>query len=654
MQEQLQAGCRNNLIWVVLLIALLAWNLWSYYPRSVPRVELPYSVFINQVEAGNVAEVKIVGQTVTGTFHKPVPWSAAQAAAANPGRLPNQPVPTPAPGAQVPTYTAFTSTLPPQDDPTLLPLLREKGVVITAEVERVPWLLSLLINGLPFVLLIGLLFLSTRQMRQAQGSIFQFGKSRAERYDEGQPTVTFADIAGEDQAKLELAEVVDFLRNPSKYLALGAKIPHGVLLVGPPGTGKTLFARAVAGEAGAPFFNISASEFVEMFVGVGASRVRDLFDAAKKEAPAIVFIDEIDAVGRRRGAGLGGGNDEREQTLNQILVELDGFTPSSNVIVIAATNRPDVLDPALLRPGRFDRQITVGLPDRAGRLSILEIHIRGKPLDEEVDLNTLARATPGFSGADLANLANEAALHAARQGHRRITNADFDAALDKILLGLERPRLMNPEARKVIAYHEAGHALVARLMPGTDPVNKVTIIPRGRALGVTQQLPMDDRLNYPRNYLIGRLAVMLGGRAGEEVAVGEITTGAENDLQEAAKLARRMVTRWGMSDELGVLALPSDGENPFLGYEMAQHENVSPGLATLADEATRRLVEEAHDHALELLRTHRALLDKLADLLLEHETVDADALAAVWGPVEEQPPSVEPSPDGVRQPAATE
>ncbi|HYN88315.1 MAG TPA: ATP-dependent zinc metalloprotease FtsH, partial [Ardenticatenaceae bacterium] len=570
-REQLRAGCRRNVYWLALLGILLLWNAWSYFPRSVPRVDLPYTEFVRQAEAGNVATVEIVGQLVTGTFKEAVPWSEAQAAAADPQPPANRPAPTPARGEEAPTYTAFTTTLPPQEDPDLLPLLREQGVVISAEVERVPWFVSLLINGLPFLLLIGLLLFSSRQMRQAQGSLFQFGKSRAERYSEDQPTVTFADIAGEDEAKLELAEVVDFLKNPEKYLALGARIPHGVLLVGPPGTGKTLLARAVAGEAGAPFFNISASEFVEMFVGVGASRVRDLFDAAKKEAPSIVFIDEIDAVGRRRGAGMGGGHDEREQTLNQILVELDGFSPSSNVIVIAATNRPDVLDPALLRPGRFDRQVTVGLPDRNGRRSILEIHTRGKPLAPDVDLETLARATPGFSGADLANLANEAALHAAREGQRQIMRADFDSALDKILLGVERPRLMDAQARKVVAYHEAGHALVARLTPGTDPVAKVTIIPRGRALGVTQQLPVDDRLNYSRSFLVARLAIMLGGRAAEEVAIGEITTGAENDLQEAAKLARRMVTRWGMSEELGVLAVPSDDENPFLGYELAQH-----------------------------------------------------------------------------------
>ncbi|MCB0077096.1 MAG: AAA family ATPase, partial [Anaerolineales bacterium] len=381
-------------------------------------------------------------------------------------------------------------------------------------------------------------------------------------------------------------------------------------------------------------FNISGSEFVEMFVGVGASRVRDLFDRAKKEAPAIVFIDEIDAVGRRRGAGMGGGNDEREQTLNQILVELDGFDDRANVIVIAASNRPDVLDPALLRPGRFDRQVTIGLPDRKGREGILRIHTRGKPLDSTVDIPTLARATPGFSGADLANLANEAALHAARKGGRKISRGDFDDALDKIMLGVERPRLMNPHERKVVAYHEAGHALVARLTPGTDPVHKVTIIPRGRALGVTYQLPIDDRLNYPRDYLIGRLAVMMGGRAAEELAIGEITTGAENDLKEASKLARNMVTKWGMSEELGVLALPSDSENPFLGYDLTQHREIGEGLATQIDIATRRIVEEAHREAGRLLGENRQLLDDITNGLLENETLDAEDLTVLWGSAE--------------------
>ncbi|MDQ4076782.1 MAG: ATP-dependent zinc metalloprotease FtsH [Chloroflexota bacterium] len=634
-----QGWPRNSFrIWLLLLFALLAWNAYSLFlAGDVGVVDIPYSDFIRQVESGNVEEVMITGNEVEGRFETAQSWRRTED---------GEWVRAAASAEDAEQFEEFTTTIPAVEDPDLLPLLRANEVEIRAETPGTSFLLTLLINTLPFLLLIGLLVWSSRSMRQAQGGIFQFGKSKAERFNEETPTVTFSDVAGEEQAKRELVEVVDFLRQPEKYIALGAKIPRGVLLVGPPGTGKTLLARAVAGEAGVPFFNISGSEFVEMFVGVGASRVRDLFERAKKESPAIIFIDEIDAVGRRRGAGMGGGNDEREQTLNQILVELDGFEDKANVIVIAATNRPDVLDPALLRPGRFDRQVTVGLPDREGREKILRIHVKGKPLASDVDLSVLARATPGFSGADLANLANEAALHAARSGRLRITREDFDSALDKLMLGLERPRLMDPHERKVIAYHEAGHALVARLTPGTDPVHKVTIIPRGQALGVTYQLPIDDRLNYPRHYLMGRLIVMMGGRAAEEIAIGEITTGAQNDLKEAAKLARRMVTKWGMSEELGVLALPSDNDNPFLGYEMTQNREIGEGLATKIDEATRRLVEEAHQKAIDLLTEHRDLLDSLANRLLEHETLSAESLAEVWGDVEVPEPSV-PVPDSL-------
>lgn len=604
-------------LWLLLLVGLLLWQGYGMFlTREAESVSVPYSFFVAQLDLENIAGVTLTGREVEGTFKEPIPWDSEADG--------------PTAETNAPTFEAFTTILPDVEDRELLPLLKAKGVRIEVESASPPLLLSLLLNSIPFLILVGLLVWSSRSLRQAQGGIFQFGKSKAERYSEDMPTVTFSDIAGEEQAKLELTEVVDFLRNPQKYLALGAKIPRGILLVGPPGTGKTLLARAVAGEAGTPFFNISASEFVEMFVGVGASRVRDLFDRAKKEAPAIVFIDEIDAVGRRRGAGLGGGNDEREQTLNQILVEMDGFEGKTNVIVIAATNRPDVLDPALLRPGRFDRQVTVGLPDREGRLGIIKIHVRGKPLARDVDLEVLARATPGFSGADIANLANEAALHAARVGHKQIMRQDFDSALDKIMLGVERPRLMATHERKVVAYHEAGHALVARLTPGADPVHKVTIIPRGRALGVTYQLPVDDRLNYPRAYLLGRLAVLMGGRAAEEIIIGEITTGAQNDLQEAAKLARRMVTQWGMSGELGVLAIPNEGENPFLGYEMSQPRNIGEGLATQIDLATRNIVEEAHREATRLLTEHHPLLVALAERLLEQETLTAEALADIW------------------------
>lgn len=605
-------------IWVVVLLGLFMWQGYMAFSSSnTNSAEVPYSVFLEQVTQGNVQKVELVGRNVSGTFSNAVPWSNDESV------------------KEPPTFNEFTTTIPEVDDPQLLPLLREHNVRVSAQTADTPLLVSILINSLPFLILVGLLVWTSRSMRQAQGGLFQFGKSKAERYSEEGPTVTFNDIAGEKQAKRELTEVVDFLKYPEKYVALGAKIPRGILLVGPPGTGKTLLARAVAGEAGTPFFNISGSEFVEMFVGVGASRVRDLFDRAKKESPAIVFIDEIDAVGRRRGAGMGGGNDEREQTLNQILVEMDGFEDKANVIVVAATNRPDVLDPALLRPGRFDRQVTVGLPDREGRLGILKIHVRGKPLAQDVDLDILARSTPGFSGADIANLANEAALHAAREGHKQIANADFESALDKIMLGVERPRLMDPYERKVVAYHEAGHAVVARFTVGADPVHKVTIIPRGRALGVTYQLPIDDRVNYPRHYLLGRLGVMMGGRAAEELIIGEITTGAQNDFQQAAKLARRMVTQWGMSKELGVLAVPNDNENPFLGYEMTQNRNISDQLATQIDKATRKIVEDAYQEAMRLLTENRHLLVAVSEALLEHETLSAEGLSEIWGNGEE-------------------
>jgi len=607
-------------IWIVVFFALVVWQGYMVFsPSNIDSAEIPYSVFLEQVTDANVQEVTLSGRHVNGEFKSAVPWS-------NDGT-----------GTQeLPTFTKFTTIIPDVDDPQLLPLLRESQVQVSVQSQDTSLLVSILINSLPFLILVGLLFWTSRSMRQAQGGLFQFGKSKAERYSEDAPTVTFNDIAGEEQAKRELTEVVDFLRYPEKYVALGAKIPRGILLVGPPGTGKTLLARAVAGEAETPFFNISGSEFVEMFVGVGASRVRDLFDRAKKESPAIVFIDEIDAVGRRRGAGMGGGNDEREQTLNQILVEMDGFEDKANVIVVAATNRPDVLDPALLRPGRFDRQVTVGLPDRNGRLGILKIHVRGKPLHKDVDLEVLSRSTPGFSGADLANLANEAALHAARQERKKITLADFESALDKIMLGLERPPLMDPHERKVVAYHEAGHAVTARFAKGTDPIHKVTIIPRGRALGVTYSLPDNDRMNPSQTNLTGKLAMIMGGRAAEELIIGEITTGASGDFQQAAKIARQMVTRWGMSEELGVLAIPNGNENPFLGYEMTQNRNISQELASQIDQATRKIVDKAYQEALRLLTEHRNVLVAVAGALLEHETINAEQLRQIWGEDEER------------------
>jgi len=469
-----------------------------------------------------------------------------------------------------------------------------------------------------------------RQAAQNQKGVFNFGQSKARQYEENREDVTFEDVAGADEAKRDLQEVVDFLRHPKKYHELGARIPRGVLLVGPPGTGKTLMARAVAGEAGVPFFSLSASEFVEMFVGVGASRVRDLFRRAKAASPAIVFIDELDAVGRRRGAGLGAVNDEREQTLNQLLVEMDGFDEHQELILMAATNRPDVLDPALLRPGRFDRRIVVNMPDRAGREGILRIHTRQIPLAEDVDLDLLARTTTGFSGADLANLCNESALIAARNEHEKVAVTDFEEAVDKVLLGGVRPLLLDPEERKIVAFHEAGHALVAWYTPLADPVHKVTIIPRGKALGVTEQVPGEDHYNYSRGYLLARLAVMLGGRTSEELMIGEPTTGAENDLVEATRLAKRMITRWGMGS-LDAMAFVSDEEQPFLGYELARGHDFSEETAAHIDRDIQELLHERHSFVRELLDEKQQKLVELADALLQEETIDQKELKNILG-----------------------
>lgn len=615
---------------ILLLGVLMLWNLFSFQPDQ-PSIQLSYSDFLEEVREGNVAEVKIVDQQISGEFIEPVqPPAQSQVR----GRIPFRPEPE--------EVSRFTTVLPASGDDRLIPLLDEQNVEINADVEQPSLFFNILLAFGPALLIVALIVFMIRQQMRGQQGIFNFGRSRAKALSMDRPTVKFDEVAGAEEAKRELVEVVDFLKSPDRYKKLGAKIPRGVLLVGPPGTGKTLLARAVAGEAGVPFFSTSASEFVELFVGVGASRVRDLFDQARRNAPAIVFVDELDAIGRQRGAGLGGGNDEREQTLNQILVEMDGFEGDTNVIIIAATNRPDVLDPALLRPGRFDRQVTVGLPDVRGREAILKIHLRGKPIAPDVDPAIVARQTPGFAGADLANLVNEAALHAARSAAKLIHRRHFTEALDKIVLGTERPVLMSEHERRVVAYHEAGHALVAKLMPETDPVNKVTIIPRGRALGVTEYLPEGDRFNYSRQYLMSQLAALLGGRAAEEVAIGEITTGAENDLQRATQLARRMVGRWGMSEELGLLFASDSTENPFLGREMAGPRDHSEATAALLDETVRTLLQERMQTAERLLHENRAALDRLATALLEHETLDREGLeAAIRG--DDVPPPAPPS-----------
>ena len=605
-------------VWPVAWVLILFW-LFFRVPSMVntftqePPVEVPYSVLYEQAVAGNVAEVVLESNSATGRFNAPVTWPLTESA-----------------NASSRTASAFTASVPAGDE-SLLEALREGGAVVTYQPVSTSPILLFLLNFGPILLLLGFFLWTARRSQGQMGNVFGFGRTQARQYDAERPQVTFTDVAGQDAAKTELVEIVDFLKEPDKYVALGARIPRGVLLVGPPGTGKTLMARAVAGEAHVAFFSLAASEFVEMFVGVGASRVRDLFKRAKENAPSIIFIDEIDAVGRRRGAGLGGGHDEREQTLNQMLSEMDGFDQTETVIVMAATNRADVLDPALLRPGRFDRQVTMSLPDRNGRADILKIHTRGKPLADNVDLMEMARATIGFSGADLANLANEAALNAARGGRKRITMDDFSDAFERIVLGIKSPPLANEYERKVVAYHEAGHALVAALTPQADPVFKVTIVPRGQALGITAQLPDDDRRNYSRSYLEARMLVLLGGRAAEEVALGEITTGASNDLQRVTELARRMVKQFGMSEVIGPLNFGDEEVQPFLGYSLTQDRPYSEGTAAIIDAEVKRLVEDAYKQTTHLLRENRDKLDTLAQELLATEVVERQRVLEIAG-----------------------
>jgi cell division protease FtsH len=648
-QQAPQQLSRITLFWWLILVGLLVWNIMTFWPRThIKKINIPYTTFLAQVRADNVSKVHIADDNITGSFVKPFLWpqttsaskpSTSQQSKASPAVQPGsqQAVKGAQPESQTPaTYTEFDTTFPQAiGDPNLLSLLETHRVIVDVEPPPSHWFTDLLVSGLPFLFLVVFFLWMGRQAARNQSSIFSFGRTKARRYTSDHPKVTFNDVAGADEAKADLQEVVDFLGHPQKYHELGAHIPRGVLLVGPPGTGKTLLARAVAGEAGVPFFSISASEFVEMFVGVGASRVRSLFEQAKAAAPAIVFIDELDAVGRRRGAGVGTVNDEREQTLNQLLGEMDGFDERQEVIVMAATNRPDVLDPALLRPGRFDRQVTVGLPDRQGREGILRIHTRHLRLAPDVDLSIIARNTMGFSGADLANLCNEAALVAARHNHNEVAMADFDEAADKILLGGERPRLVDAQERRVVAYHETGHALVAWLTPAADPVHKITIVPHGRALGVTQQLPGEDRYNYSRTYLMARLAVMLGGRTAEEIAFGDVTTGAEKDLVEATRLARRMVTRWGMGN-LGPVAFSADEEQPFLGYKFAQERDFSEATAALIDQDVQRLLDERHEAVRRLLMRARGQLDLLAETLLKEETMGQEELIRILGPRPEE------------------
>jgi cell division protease FtsH len=597
-------------LWLLLVAMLGVWVLYSLAETPDPG-NLSYSTFRTQVETGNVASVTIEGHRVRGELRTPISRTVE-------GR--DEPV----------EVEEFYTHLPAFGDEEVLSLLRAEGVEVEIRPEsQFSWWL-VLFYAVPFVLILFLLFMFLRGMSGQSQQVFSMGKSRARLYEKGKEATTFDDVAGQEGAKRELQEVVEFLKYPERFSRLGGEIPKGILLVGPPGTGKTLMARAVAGEAEVPFFHVSGSDFMEMLVGVGASRVRDLFKEAKESAPAIVFVDELDSVGRRRGAGLGGGHDEREQTLNQMLSEMDGFEANQGVVVLAATNRPDILDPALLRPGRFDRQVMVDLPTRDAREAILAIHARRKPLAPDVSLGEIAGGTPGFSGADLRNLLNEAALLAARLNKDRIEKADIDQARDKILMGLEREGLaLTEEERRLLAYHEAGHAVVAAKVPNSDPVHKVTIIPRGRAMGVTQQMPERDRYIHDRRYLEDRLAVLMGGRAAEELVLDTETSGAEDDLRQASQLARRMVVSWGMSDRFGRLALAGSQQEVFLGQELAQRREYSEATAREVDVEVRAILETAFERATTILTENRDGLDRLADALLKEEDVGGERVLAL-------------------------
>ncbi len=580
---------KSMVVWLLIgLSMVLLFNLYNVPPKT--EKEIVYSDFLARLQEDQIEEVTIKENNILGKLKD---------------------------GTKFRTYT-------PQDIDLVKELRAKQIKIIAKPPEQNPWYVNFFFSWGPIIFLVLVWVFFMRQMQMGGNKAMSFGRAKAKLMSDKAVKVTFADVAGIEEAKGEVEEIIDFLKDPQKFSKLGGKIPKGVLLVGPPGTGKTLLAKAIAGEAAVPFFSISGSDFVEMFVGVGASRVRDLFEQAKKNAPCIIFIDEIDAVGRHRGAGLGGGHDEREQTLNQLLVEMDGFEGNEGIIIIAATNRPDVLDPALLRPGRFDRQIVVPVPDVKGRLAILGVHTQKIPLDESVNLEKIARGTPGFSGADLSNLVNEAALIAARRSKEVVDMSDFEFAKDKVLMGVERRSMvLNDTERRNTAYHEAGHALVAKLTPGTDPIHKVSIIPRGRALGVTQQLPIDDRYTYTKDFLQNTLSVLMGGRAAEEIAFNQMTTGAGNDIERATELARKMVTEWGMSERLGPLAFGKKDEQIFLGREIAKHKNYSEKTAEEIDDEITGVVKGAYERAKKLLEDNFPLLEALAKALLERETLES-------------------------------
>jgi cell division protease FtsH len=607
---------KTVLLWMSLLVVVfLAWHFAQFQKKETPK---KFSEFMAEVEAGQVVDVTITGDEIKG---------------------------------HTASHETF-KTYAPEGYDKLVDTLLAKHVTVNYQPDQTPTWANMLISWAPFLLLIGFWIFFMRQMQSGGNKALSFGKSRAKLLASQQKKVTFKDVAGVDEAKEELQEIIDFLREPQKFQKLGGRIPKGVLLMGPPGTGKTLLARGIAGEANVPFFSISGSDFVEMFVGVGASRVRDLFEQGKKNAPCIIFIDEIDAVGRHRGAGLGGGHDEREQTLNALLVEMDGFESNDGVILIAATNRPDVLDPALLRPGRFDRRVVVSRPDVRGREGILQVHTRKIPLAEDVDSSVLARATPGFSGADLANLVNEAALMAARANQKYVTMRDFESAKDKVLMGAERKSLIiTEEEKKVTAFHEAGHALLAALVPHADPLHKVTIIPRGMALGLTQQLPTEEKHNWTRESLEARIAVFLGGRIAEEMTFGQITTGAQNDIEQATEMARKMVCEWGMSADLGPLTYGKKEEAIFLGKEFNRHQDYSEATALKIDDEIKRIVTDQYARASGLLTENRPVLQRVAEALLEHEVLDAAQLRQLIAgePLTPKTPATPPPPPPVRE-----
>jgi len=588
---------KNLVLWLVIFVAIIALYQLVHTPRSNFQ-EIPYSDFLANVDKGEVKDLEFKGEEIKGQYTNPA-------------------------GDQ--TTEGFKTVGPASDD--LIKKLEAKNISFKFSSDKEGSLTHMLLNWAPLVLLIVIMVIFMRQLQAGGTKAMSFGKNRARMLTENQNKITFKDVAGIDEAKEEVQEIVEFLKSPKKFTKLGGRIPKGILLVGPPGTGKTLLAKAIAGEAGVPFFIISGSDFVEMFVGVGASRVRDLFVQAKRHAPCIIFVDELDAVGRHRGAGLGGGHDEREQTLNQLLVEMDGFESNEGIIVMAATNRPDVLDPALLRPGRFDRQVVVPRPDVRGREEILKVHSKNTPLDEDVALTVIARSTPGFSGADLENLVNEAALHAARFGRAKISMDDFEYAKDKVIMGVERKSLIISDAeKKITAYHEAGHALVAKLTPGTDPIHKVTIIPRGMALGVTQQLPIEDKYTLSRTSLNATIMVLLGGRAAEEIVFGERTSGAGNDLERVTEIARKMVCEWGMSEKVGPITFGKGEEQIFLGKELARPKDYSEETAVEIDNEIRRIVGENYTKAKAALEENIDLLHRLTEVLLDKEVIDGKEL----------------------------